>query len=177
MPGESHGQKSLAVYSPWGHKESDTTEQLPQHKPSLSFKVTHYVDSFQGPERSQWYVHMVIYLKIQFTGLILQVLGFVKPGYEAKSWLIRKDSDCGKDWRQEEKGTTETRWLDGVTDLLDMSLSKLQKTVKDREAWCAVVHGVAKSWTRLNNNKTWICLGPQDKESTKCYLREVESWG
>ena len=51
--GESHGQKSLAVYSPWGHKESDTTEQLPQHKPSLSFKVTHYVDSFQGPERSQ----------------------------------------------------------------------------------------------------------------------------
>ena len=71
--------------------------------------------------------------------------------------LIRKDPDAEKDWRQEEKGTTEDKWLDGITDSMDMSLSKLQKMVKDREACCAVVHGVAKSWTGLRDwTKTTI---------------------
>ena len=48
------------------------------------------------------------------------------------------------------RGRQKTRWLDGVTDLINMSLSKLQEMVKDREAWHTAVHGVAKSWTRLS---------------------------
>ena len=84
-------------------------------------------------------------------GLMLKLkLPILWPPY-ANNWLIGEKNSAWKDWKQEEKGTTEDEMLDGLINSMDMSLSKLRKLVNDREAWYAAVHEITKSWTQLSD--------------------------